>query len=40
VEVKEALTAAFARLRAFQDDAGRMARNALRACVGFRLLAC
>lgn len=38
VEVDEALTAAFARLRAFEEDGSRMARNAIRAGVTFRLL--
>ena len=39
VEVEEALAAAFARLRAFEEDGSRMARNAIRACITFRLLA-
>lgn len=39
VEVDEALAAAFARLRAFEEDGSRMARNAIRACITFRLLA-
>jgi len=30
--------AAFARLRAFEDDGARMARNAIRACITFKLL--
>lgn len=38
VEVDEALGAAFARLKAFEDDGARMARNAIRACVTFMLL--
>lgn len=38
VEVEEALKAAFARLRAFEEDGGRMARNAIRACITFALL--
>lgn len=38
VEVDEALAAAFARLRYFQQDGARMARNAIRACVTFMLL--
>lgn len=38
VEVDEALAAAFARLRAFEEDGSRMARNAIRACITFRLL--
>lgn len=38
VEVEEALEAAFARLRAFEDDGARMARNAIRACFTFTLL--
>jgi glyoxylase-like metal-dependent hydrolase (beta-lactamase superfamily II) len=38
VEVDEALAAAFARLRAFEEDGSRMARNAIRAGVTFRLL--
>lgn len=38
VEVDEALAAAFARLRAFEEDGSRMARNAIRACIAFRLL--
>lgn len=38
VEVDEALSAAFARLRAFEEDGSRMARNAIRACMTFRLL--
>lgn len=39
VEVDEALAAAFARLRAFEEDGSRIARNAIRAGVSFRLLA-
>jgi len=39
VEVEEALAAAFARLRAFEEDGSRMARNAIRAGITFRLLA-
>lgn len=39
VEVEEALAAAYARLRAFEEDGSRMARNAIRACMTFRLLA-
>ena len=38
VEVDEALEAAFARLRAFEEDGARMARNAIRACFTFMLL--
>ncbi|NTV11231.1 MAG: MBL fold metallo-hydrolase [Zoogloea sp.] len=38
VEVDEAFEAAFGRLRAFEEDGARMARNALRACLGFTLL--
>lgn len=38
-EVDEALAAAYARLRAFEEDGARIARNALRGCVTFRLLA-
>ena len=38
VEVEEALASAFARLRAFEDDGARMARNAIRACFTFALL--
>lgn len=34
----DALERAFARLRAFEDDGARMARNAIRACITFRLL--
>lgn len=37
-EVDEALAAAFARLKAFEDDGARMARNAIRACITFMLL--
>ncbi len=33
-----ALERAFARLRAFEDDGARMARNAIRACITFHLL--
>ena len=38
VEVDEALAAAFSRLRAFEEDGARMARNAIRACITFMLL--
>jgi glyoxylase-like metal-dependent hydrolase (beta-lactamase superfamily II) len=38
VEVDDALERAFARLAAFEEDGARMARNAIRACVTFRLL--
>ena len=38
VEVDEALEAAFARLRYFEEDGARIARNAIRACVTFWLL--
>lgn len=38
VEVDDALARAFARLRAFEEDGARMARNAIRACVTFSLL--
>lgn len=38
VEVDEALAAAFARLRYFEEDGARMARNAIRACFTFTLL--
>jgi len=38
VEVDEALAAAFARLRYFEEDGARMARNAIRACFTFVLL--
>ncbi|TVO67861.1 MBL fold metallo-hydrolase [Denitromonas ohlonensis] len=38
VEVDEALAAAYARLRAFEEDGSRMARNAIRGCVTFSLL--
>lgn len=38
IEVDEALAAAFARLRAFEEDGSRMARNAVRACISFMLL--
>ncbi|ATE61335.1 MBL fold metallo-hydrolase [Thauera sinica] len=34
----DALERAFARLRAFEDDGARMARNAIRACLTFHLL--
>lgn len=37
-EVDEALDAAFARLKSFEDDGARMARNAIRACITFMLL--
>ncbi len=37
-EFDDALERAFARLRAFEDDGARMARNAIRACVTFALL--
>ena len=37
-EVDEALAAAYARLRAFEEDGSRMARNAIRGCVTFSLL--
>lgn len=37
-EVDEALEAAFSRLRSFEDDGARMARNAIRACITFMLL--
>jgi glyoxylase-like metal-dependent hydrolase (beta-lactamase superfamily II) len=39
VEVDEALATAFARLAAFEEDGIRMARNAIRAGITFRLLA-
>ncbi|MCB1888354.1 MAG: MBL fold metallo-hydrolase [Rhodocyclaceae bacterium] len=39
-DVHEALTRAFARLAAFEADAERMARNALRACLTFNLMEC
>ena len=38
VEVDDALERAFARLRAFEEDGARMARNAIRACMTFALL--
>lgn len=38
VEVDDALERAFARLRAFEDDGARIARNAIRACITFALL--
>ncbi|NMG75834.1 MBL fold metallo-hydrolase [Aromatoleum diolicum] len=38
VEVDDALARAFGRLRAFEEDGSRMARNAIRACVTFSLL--
>ncbi len=38
LEVDEALAAAYARLRAFEEDGTRMARNAIRGCVTFALL--
>ncbi|AYH42226.1 MBL fold metallo-hydrolase [Azoarcus sp. DN11] len=38
VEFDDALARAFARLRAFEEDGTRMARNAIRACVTFSLL--
>ena len=37
-EFDDALERAFARLRAFETDGARMARNAIRACVTFKLL--
>lgn len=37
-DVDAALERAFARLRAFEDDGARMARNAIRGCITFRLL--
>ncbi|ENO75093.1 MBL fold metallo-hydrolase [Thauera sp. 63] len=37
-EFDDALERAFARLRAFEADGARMARNAIRACITFRLL--
>jgi len=39
-DVHEALERAFARLAAFEADAERMARNALRACLTFNLMEC
>jgi glyoxylase-like metal-dependent hydrolase (beta-lactamase superfamily II) len=38
VEVDDALACAFGRLRAFEEDGSRMARNAIRACMTFALL--
>lgn len=38
VEVDDALARAFARLAAFEADGGRIARNAIRACIAFTLL--
>lgn len=38
VEVEEALATAYARLKAFEDDGARIARNAIRACTTFALL--
>ncbi|MDD3353746.1 MBL fold metallo-hydrolase [Zoogloea sp.] len=38
VEVDEALEAAFARLRAFEEDGARIARNGIRALFAFRLM--
>lgn len=38
VEVDDALARAFGRLRAFEEDGARMARNAIRACFTFSLL--
>lgn len=38
VEFDDALQRAFSRLRAFEEDGARMARNAIRACVTFSLL--
>lgn len=38
VEVDDALAKAFGRLRSFEEDGARMARNAIRACVTFSLL--
>jgi len=38
VEVDDALARAFGRLRAFEEDGARMARNAIRACMTFSLL--
>lgn len=38
VEFDDALARAFGRLRAFEEDGARMARNAIRACVTFSLL--
>ncbi|MDX5409287.1 MAG: MBL fold metallo-hydrolase, partial [Thauera sp.] len=37
-EFDDALERAFARLRAFEADGARMARNAIRACITFKLL--
>lgn len=38
VEFDDALERAFARLKAFEEDGARIARNAIRACITFRLL--
>lgn len=38
VEFDDALARAFGRLRAFEEDGARMARNAIRACITFSLL--
>ncbi|KON81840.1 MBL fold metallo-hydrolase [Azoarcus sp. PA01] len=38
VEFDDALARAFARLKAFEDDGARIARNAIRACMTFSLL--
>lgn len=38
VEVDDALERAFGRLRAFEEDGARIARNAIRACITFTLL--
>jgi glyoxylase-like metal-dependent hydrolase (beta-lactamase superfamily II) len=38
VEVDDALERAFGRIRAFEEDGARMARNAIRACITFTLL--
>jgi glyoxylase-like metal-dependent hydrolase (beta-lactamase superfamily II) len=38
VEVEDALERAFGRLRAFEEDGSRMARNAIRACFTFSLM--
>jgi glyoxylase-like metal-dependent hydrolase (beta-lactamase superfamily II) len=40
VEVDDALARAFGRLRAFEEDGARIARNAIRACITFTLLDC
>lgn len=40
VEVDDALQRAFGRLRAFEEDGARIARNAIRACITFTLLEC